>query len=324
MWEGVLVRIEEPATVTIVNPSGSIDVATQGGATMHIGNSFAHNTSALVGDTVTAVTGLVHFGSAQFRLEPRSPGEITIAGGNDGGGDDQDLDGVPDASDNCISVHNPLQEDYDFDELGDACDSCPWVSNPFQEDNDGNGRGDACNDIANHVVISEISTGGAAAASDEFVELYNPTGRTVGLSTWALHYKSSGGAFNKKNLSGSIAPRGYFLIARAEYTGSVAADLTNGAFAMTGTGGATLGLTDHQNAVTSFAGAVDFIAYGTGAQLEGPAASAPSAGGSIERRSGATTSGDLRGNGYDTDTGAADFVTRGARDPQNTQSAKEP
>ncbi len=46
---------------------------------------------------------------------------------------DGDLDGVPDAIDNCPTVANPAQTDTDHDGIGDACDTC--------EDVDGDGYG---------------------------------------------------------------------------------------------------------------------------------------------------------------------------------------
>lgn len=93
---------------------------------------------------------------------------------------DTDGDGVPNASDNCPNVFNPIrpmdggvQADADGDRVGDACDpcplatgtsgctapnpddrdgdgipnyvdNCPMVANPTQLDTDGDGKGDAC------------------------------------------------------------------------------------------------------------------------------------------------------------------------------------
>ena len=44
-----------------------------------------------------------------------------------------------------------------------------------------------------HVVISEFATRGANSATDEFVELYNPTDAPIDLSSWKLEYKSATG-----------------------------------------------------------------------------------------------------------------------------------
>lgn len=92
---------------------------------------------------------------------------------------DKDGDGVPDATDNCPDVFNPIrlvdgakQADADGDKIGDACDPCPLADgttctkpdpndldgdgvpngtdncprepNADQKDTDGNGIGDAC------------------------------------------------------------------------------------------------------------------------------------------------------------------------------------
>jgi hypothetical protein len=43
---------------------------------------------------------------------------------------DTDGDGIPDSSDNCVSVANPSQADSDADGFGDACDPCPATADP--------------------------------------------------------------------------------------------------------------------------------------------------------------------------------------------------
>ena len=45
---------------------------------------------------------------------------------------------------------------------------------------------------ATHVVVSELQTAGVSA-TDEFVELYNPTAAPVDISGWKLQYKSDTG-----------------------------------------------------------------------------------------------------------------------------------
>ncbi len=57
---------------------------------------------------------------------------------------DCDGDGVNNASDNCVSSINPLQEDMDNDGVGDACDNCVTEPNPDQLSSDGDSLGDPC------------------------------------------------------------------------------------------------------------------------------------------------------------------------------------
>ena len=48
---------------------------------------------------------------------------------------DADLDGIPDAEDNCADEVNPDQENSDGDGFGDACDLCPWTPDPYNNGN---------------------------------------------------------------------------------------------------------------------------------------------------------------------------------------------
>ena len=114
---------------------------------------------------------------------PASVSSSTVYTGMPAAGD-MDGDGIPDSSDNCPQVFNPVrpmdngvQADADGDGVGDACDpcpldanttqctsplvdfdgdgipnatdNCPFVANANQADADGDGKGDACDACPN-------------------------------------------------------------------------------------------------------------------------------------------------------------------------------
>jgi hypothetical protein len=85
---------------------------------------------------------------------------------------DSDLDAVPDAVDNCLSLSNASQLDTNGDGIGDACqpvgsdsdgdgvydylDNCPTIFNPTQADADADGNGDACDPATSCVAGEEL------------------------------------------------------------------------------------------------------------------------------------------------------------------------
>jgi hypothetical protein len=81
---------------------------------------------------------------------------------------------------------------------------------------------------ATHLVISEFSSRGPKGADDEFVEIYNPTGGTINISSWTIR-TSSGCTSPVRNVITTLAtisvnttlqPGQYYLLATANSTWS--------------------------------------------------------------------------------------------------------
>ncbi len=172
--------------------------------------------------------------------------------------------------------------------------------------------------LADHLVISEVVTGGASA-SDELIELYNPTPAALPLEGLELVYVTASGATISRRAiwelgAPSLGAGRHLLVANELGTYAAIADATY-ASGMAATGGSVA--LRIQGATT----AIDAVGWGTAAStwMEGAATAAPPAGSSLERLPGGSL-----GSTRDTDSNVADFVVRVVPDPQNTGSAPVP
>lgn len=97
--------------------------------------------------------------------------------------EDKDDDGVPDAIDNCPSLHNPDQADSDLDGVGDLCDNCPAAYNPAQVDRNNDGTGDVCDPALPFVTGLSVSSN-------------SPLGKGSGTLQWSTNWEVNLLGFN--------------------------------------------------------------------------------------------------------------------------------
>ncbi|GEM_PF-7016020 len=191
------------------------------------------------------------------------------------------------------------------------------------------------NNIANHIVISEIQIGTGSAGSD-FVELYNPTPSSIDLNGHRLVKRTKPGTNDdatalKSWTSSTIIPaHGYYLWASTSggYAAQIHANASSSAtIAADNSIALRFGPADTGTII-------DGVAWGGGhtAPLgEGTPVATFSAGQSIERKAYSTstqasmTSGaDMNhGNGFDTNQNSINFVLRTTPQPQNLSSPIE-
>ena len=222
--------------------------------------------------------------------------------------------------------------------LGTACTTAADVPGTMACGPDGSA---VC--MAHQVLISEISGGNGtgSAATDEFVELYNPTSFDISIEGWLVQYRSATGTTFSGSVTlpagATIAAKGYYLLAGGNYsgTGTAASDARYNfdmSASTTAGGHIRLGLPGITTA-SNDARTMDLVGWGTANGPEGSAApSHPAAGGSLERKAVSTSTSAmmavggadaLRGNGYDSGNNASDFVTRAIRNPQGSKSGTE-
>jgi hypothetical protein len=172
--------------------------------------------------------------------------------------------------------------------------------------------------LPDHLVISEVVTG-AGSASDELIELYNPTAGALPLEGLELVYVTASGATISRRaiweLGAPTLGAGRHLLVANEL--GIYAPIADAVYAsgMAATGGSVA--LRIQGATT----AIDAVGWGTAAStwLEGAVAVAPPAGSSLERLPGG-----VLGSTVDSDDNAADFALRSVPDPQNTGSPAVP
>ncbi|MDU0479855.1 ExeM/NucH family extracellular endonuclease [Staphylococcus chromogenes] len=158
------------------------------------------------------------------------------------------------------------------------------------------------------VVINEAYGGGGntgAPFTNDFIELYNPTDAPIDLGGYVLEYFSAKGTSGgKESLTGTIAPKGYFLAQMSGGANGVALPTADyvGKLAMSGTNGSVQ--------LTKGATVVDTLGWGTATVKESTAAAATANPTSAQRVT----------PGVDTDNNSADFVVA-TPTPQNSGGA---
>lgn len=180
------------------------------------------------------------------------------------------------------------------------------------------GRGLAVEASADHLVVSEVMTGGASA-SDEFIEIHNPTATALPLDGLELVYVSASGTTVSRRAAwtaemAALEPGAHLLVANEAGLYAADADATY-ASGMSATGGS---VALREVGATS---AIDAVGWGTASSTwrEGAVAPAPPAGASLERLPGGAL-----GSGQDTDDNLTDFAERAEPDPQNLAAPPTP
>jgi hypothetical protein len=193
---------------------------------------------------------------------------------------------------------------------------------------------------ANHVVISEFATRGPTSATEEFIELYNPTNNAIDMTGWKLQYKPAvGSSFSDRATlpaGTSIGAHKFYLIMNNSYASPpVTPDFTSSSW------GSSTGMADngHMRIIDASSVEVDRVGWGSTADSPEGGVPAPNHGttannNSVERKALASSTADslasggaheLLGNGQDTNVNGSDFVVQThGRHPQNSASPPEP
>jgi hypothetical protein len=164
-----------------------------------------------------------------------------------------------------------------------------------------------------HLVVSQIRVSGA---SDDVIELYNPTSAAISLSGTSVQYLAANGNFGfRVNLTAanSVPAHGWYLVAGNGYVGSPVRDDSLGTSNMSNSAGHALFVSKTTNVspTCSDAAIVDKVGYGATATCPeggaGHATTTPTGGQTVTRKPGST-----QGNGQDTNDNTVDFLAPAA------------
>ncbi len=161
-----------------------------------------------------------------------------------------------------------------------------------------------------HIIINEIQTAGTTA-NDEFVELFNPTDKSVILNGFKLTKKSKTGSestlLSSAKFLGSIPVHGYFLIAHPDYKEALSADIAYSSASYYLSNDYAVILYNSDGTI------VDKVGYGAAIDSEGTPAPNPGKNQSIERK-----------NFSDTGNNFADFEITNNPSPRNSSFREGP
>lgn len=165
-------------------------------------------------------------------------------------------------------------------------------------------------DFPDYPIITEIQTASHESATEEFVEIYNPTDLPIELDSWELQYKSADGVdwTAKATLEGQVEPRGYLLLATNDYLTEFEGQNMTSGLASTD-GHVRFVYVDEMTGDVVF----DTVGWGSADSPEGDPAEAPFEGESLKRMI------DVETVEYiDSDDNSSDFWISSEPDPEHT------
>jgi hypothetical protein len=202
-------------------------------------------------------------------------------------------------------------------EARETCESCPTDCEcPAHQEGEGLPEED---NVAEHIVISEVYYDTLNETCSEFVELYNPLNQDIDISGWIIA--------TSKSSKDAIIPENSFVPAHSFY-------LIGDRCWSEGRDNPEWSDADHNETITlsnkngwvilkdSSENLIDRLGWGDAVNYEGNPAIDVTEGHSLERKPGyENPSG---GNGIDTDNNANDFLDRETPEPQNSSSLEIP